>query len=97
MGKPQRSFSPEFKFQVVMDLLSGRKQRADILREHQLSDSSLDLWCRQIQERGPQVFASQSKLNSDEEKRIAELEHVIDRLTVELEIAKKASDWLKSR
>ena len=44
MGKRRRSFSPEFKFQVLMDLLTGRKRRVEILREHQLSDSPLG-WC----------------------------------------------------
>ena len=44
MGKRRRSFSPEFTFQVVTDLLTGRKRRVEILREHPLSDSTLG-WC----------------------------------------------------
>jgi transposase len=96
MAKARRQFSPEFKFQVVMDFLTGRKRRVEILREHELSDSTLERWCKQFQERGPQVFAEESRLNSDEEERVAELERVIGRLTVELEAAKKASNWLKS-
>jgi len=96
MGKRRRSFSPEFKFQVVMDVLTGRKRRVQILREHQLSDSTLERWCQQFQERGPRMFASESRLNSGEDERVAELERVIGRLTVELEASKKASSWLKS-
>lgn len=96
MSKARRQFSPEFKFQVVMDFLTGRKRRIEILREHELSDSTLERWCKQFQERGPQVFAAESRLNSDEDERVAELERVIGRLTVELEAAKKASSWLKS-
>lgn len=96
MGKARRSFSTEFKFQVVMDLLTGRKRRVEVVREHQLSDSTLERWCKQFQERGPRVFDSDAKLGSEED-RIAELERVIGRLTVELEASKKASNWLKSR
>ena len=96
MGKPRRQFSPELKFEVVMDLLTGRKRRVEILREHELSDSTLERWCTQFRERGPQVFVSESKLNSGEDERVAELERVIGRLTVELEASKKASSWLKS-
>jgi len=96
MGKPRRTFSPEFKFRVVMDLLTGRKRRVEILREHQLSDSTLERWCAQFHERGPQVFGTESQLNSGEDERVAELERVIGRLTVELEASKKASSWLKS-
>ena len=96
MGKARRSFSTEFKFQVVMDLLTGRKRRVEVVREHQLSDSTLERWCKQFEERGPRVFDSDAKLGSEED-RIAELERVIGRLTVELEASKKASNWLKSR
>ncbi len=96
MGKARRSFSTEFKFRVVMDLLTGRKRRVEVVREHQLSDSTLERWCKQFQERGPRVFDSDARLGSEED-RIGELERVIGRLTVELEASKKASDWLKSR
>jgi transposase-like protein len=97
MGKTRRSFSPEFKFQVVMELLTGRKRRVEILREHQLSDSTLERWCQQFRERGPRIFNRDDRGRSVDEERIAELERVIGRLTVELEASKKASNWLKSR
>ena len=96
MGKARRNFSTEFKFQVVMDLLTGRKRRVEVVREHHLSDSTLERWCNQFQERGPRVFDSDARLGSEDD-RIAELERVIGRLTVELEASKKASNWLKSR
>ena len=89
--------SPEFKFQVVMELLSGRKRRVEILREHQLSDSTLERWCQQFQERGPRIFNRDDRGRSGDEERIAELERVIGRLTVEFEASKKVSSWLKSR
>ena len=57
MSKKRRKFSPEFKFQVVMDYLTGRKRRVEILREHRLNDSTLERWCQQLVERGSQVFA----------------------------------------
>jgi transposase len=97
MGKKRRSFSPEFKFQVVMELLTGRKRRVEILREHQLSDSTLERWCQQFEERGPRIFHREERGRSADEERMAELERVIGRLTVELEASKKASNWLKSR
>ena len=97
MGKTRRRFSPEFKFQVVMELLTGQKRRVEILREHQLSDSTLERWCQQFRERGPSIFNREDRGRSADEERIAELERVIGRLTVELEASKKASNWLKSR
>ena len=96
MSKKRRNFSPEFKFQVVMELLSGQKRRVELLREHQLSDSTLERWVQQLRERGPEIFARERQDNG-EAAQIAELERVIGRLTVELEAAKKASSWLRSR
>jgi transposase-like protein len=98
MSKKRRSFSPEFKFQVAMDCLTGRKRRVELLREHQLSDSTLERWCQKVRENGSRVFAaSDQSLLAEKERQIAELERVIGRLTVELEAAKKASTWLRSR
>jgi transposase-like protein len=98
MSRKRRSFSAEFKFQVAMDCLTGRKRRVDLLREHQLSDSTLERWCQKVLERGPLVFASNDQsILAEKERQIAELERVIGRLTVELEASKKASSWLRSR
>ena len=98
MSKKRRRFSPEFKFQVAMEYLTGKKRRVDILREYQLSDSTLERWCRQLQERGPQVFTGDEKaVWAAQERRIADLERLVGRLTMELDAAKKASDWLNSR
>ncbi len=98
MSKKRRDFAPEFKFQVAMEYLSGQKRRIDVLREYQLSDSTLERWCRQLKERGPQVFVAEdlSQL-AEREERVAELERVVGRLTLELEAAKKASAWQNSR
>jgi transposase-like protein len=98
MGKKRRNFTPEFKFQVVMECLTGQRRRVDILREHQLSDSTVSRWIERFQEHGPEVFAAsnQSAL-SERDRRIAELERAVGRLTMELQAAKKASTWLNSR
>jgi transposase len=98
MPRKRRNFSPEVKFRVAMEFLTGQKRRVDILREHQLNDSTLARWCERVQERGPQLFAaSDQSLLGEQARQIAELERVIGRLTVELEAAKKASSWLRSR
>lgn len=98
MSQKRRVFTSEFKFRVAMECLTGQRRRVDILREHQLSDSTLERWTRQLKERGPHVFAAddQSAL-AEREQRIAELERMIGRLTVELEASKKVSSWLDSR
>jgi len=41
MAKKYRSFSPEFKFRVVLEVLTGAKRPAEVCREHQIADSVL--------------------------------------------------------
>jgi transposase-like protein len=50
----------------------------EILHEHEFSDSTLERWCRQLKERGPQIFASSDhSLLAERERQITGLERVI--------------------
>ena len=98
MRRKQRSFSAEFKAQVVLAYLTGQKARVEILREHQLNDGTFGRWIQQFRERAPQLFSRGGDAEiAQREQRIAELERMIGRLTMELDAAKKASNWLSSR
>lgn len=92
----RRSFTPEFKARVVLEVLTGAKSAAQVCREHQLKDTVLSRWKREFIERSSQVFEG-GKEREREDERVAELERMVGRLTMELEIAKKASLLLTSR
>ena len=49
--RKRRSFTPEFKEQIVKLYLNG-KSRAVIIREYDLSASAFDKWVKQHQETG---------------------------------------------
>lgn len=89
----RRRFTGEFKAQVVLELLSGAKSAAELCRQHQLSPQLLGQWKSELLARAPQIF-EQDQVRSVEQERIAELERLVDRLTMQLEIAKKASTLL---
>jgi transposase-like protein len=96
MGNPHRSYTPEFKVRVVMELITGKKSLGEASREYGIKDSVLSRWRQEFLERAPQVF-EQSGSKDAQTQRIAELERVIGRLTVQLEMAKKVfgdSDFL---
>ena len=97
MGKKHRTFSSEFKFQVVMEVLSGAKRPSEICREHQLSESVLHRWRKEFLEKGSQIFERSGAAKQDD-RRIAELERMIGRLTLELSAAKKyRTGWTHCR
>ena len=91
----RRKFKPDFKARVVLDELTGVKSGAEICREHRLSPQVFSRWKAEFIERAPEIFATQPS-RGDEQERIAELERMVGRLTMELEAAKKASNILVS-
>ena len=91
--RKRRTFTPEFKSQVVLQLLSGEKSMAELCRKHELSSPMIGNWKQQFLAAAPQVFEKGGDTSTKQE-HIAELERMIGRLTMELEIAKKASSLL---
>ena len=95
MGK-YRTYSAEFKVQVVLEALKGQKTEVQICREHNLAPDLLTHWKQNFLERAPQVFSSKQQ-QSAEQERIAELERLVGQLTLELAASKKVSKLLGLR
>ena len=88
---PGRTFSRDFKLEVVRQLAEGHKRPAQVCREYQLADSLLSRWRKEYDERGEVAFTpkeggQQSRL----EARIAELERFCGQLALENAALKKA-------
>lgn len=92
----RRRFTPDFKVPTGSGLedLTGVKSAAEICREHRLSPQVLARWKAEFVRRAPEIFAT--KQNDEAQERAAELERMVGRLTMELEVAKKASNILTS-
>jgi len=89
----RRQFTPEFKAKVVLEMLHEDKSPAQASREYGIKDSVLARWKQEFIERSPQLFeAGQAK--DERDARIAELERMVGRLTLELDMAKKVSKAL---
>jgi len=91
----RRTFSPELKARLVLEELTGVKRAADICREHQVKPQVLSRWKVEFLERAPEIFATK-RSRGDEQQRIAELERLVGRQALEIEVLKKASDILTS-
>jgi transposase-like protein len=91
----RRKFTPEFKAKVVLEVLTGTKSSAEVCREYQLQPQVLGRWKTHLVEEAALLFAGDQQ-QQEYEQRVAELERLVGRLTMELEIAKKASNYLNS-
>ena len=88
-----RTFTPEFKAQVVLEVLSGAKTAAELCRQHSVKPQLLSDWKASFLANAAKVFQSDER-TSQEQARIAELERLVGRLTLELEVLKKTlSPW----
>jgi transposase len=91
----RRKFTPEFKARVVLEELTGVKDKAEICREYRLRPQVFSRWREEFLERASEIFATE-RSRGDEQERIADLERMVGRLTMELEVSKKASNILTS-
>jgi transposase len=88
---PGRTFSREFKLEVVRQLAEGHKRPAQVCRDHQLADSVLSRWHKEYEERGEAAFPpKQDGQQSRLEARIAELEWFCGQLALEHAALKQA-------
>ena len=88
MSLKRRQFTKEFKLQIVHEVEAGKPQ-VQVAREHQLSANTIAKWRKQHRQYKDQAFAGKGKAYT-EEARVAELERMVGRLTMENDLLKKA-------
>jgi transposase len=85
--KKQRTFSPEFKHQVVEELLSGVSTSAQLSRRHNISSGLIYHWKKQYAKGS---FGNKPTHEAAQAERIRQLEQMVGRFTLENEFLKKA-------
>jgi transposase len=100
----RRTFKAEYKFETVLEALKGEKSAAQICREREINENLLSRWKQEFFQQGAEVFRrgeQSSAATAEMSARIAELERMVGKLTMQLEISKKVSaiwesDWRKN-
>lgn len=88
----RRTFNAEFKTKVVLELIAGKKSLTEASREYEIKDTALSRWKQELLERAGEVF-EQPKDIQDKDARIAELERMVGRLTMQVDFSKKAQSY----
>jgi len=91
----RRSFSAEFKVKVVLELISGEKGLSQASRDYGIKDTVLSRWKQEFLANATQLF-EQPKEVQEKEVRIAELERMVGKLTMQLELSKKVLSYANS-
>src|SRR5260370_602961 len=91
----RRSFTAEFKARIVLQVLTGAHTQAELCHQNGLKPELIARWKDIALERLETLFQGEAHQGQDQ-ARIAELERMVGRLTMELDVAKKASALLPS-
>ena len=79
----------------MLELIAGKKSLSEASREHEIKDTVLSCWKQEFLERAGEVFEP-PKDNQDKDLRIAKLERMVGRLTMQTELLKKAQSYASS-
>lgn len=98
----RRMFTPEFKRQQIERVLRGEVTLSELSRELQISRPLLARWKHLIASGGEMAVAANEDVVPASElkaalQRIRELERIIGKQTVDLEILRAARDEVKKR
>ncbi len=88
-----RSFSFEFKRQVVLDFLEGRAELRGLARQHNRSRHLLRLWIQKYEAGQLNDEVADAARIAEYETKIAELERKVGQLTMEVDLLKKGARW----
>lgn len=94
----KRTFSREFKLQLVRQLALGEKRISQVCREHSLCQTLVRRWREQYEQDGENAWLSQergSNVELDATARIAALEAALGRAHLELDFLRHALATLR--
>jgi transposase len=87
-SRPRRSFTPEFKAEIVELCQRGDRSLGQVARDFDLTETAVREWAKQAER---DAGTGDGGLTSDERKELAELRRGNRRLKEDVEILKRAT------
>ena len=101
MSRTRQQHTPEFKFQIVLEVLREERTVAEIATSHQLHPNLVTRWKSEFLESGAKAIFARSKkadeadkLKAEFEEKEAQLYQEIGQLTTQLTWLKKKSEGI---
>ena len=92
MNKSRKSYTNEFKFNIVLEVLTGSTIE-EVSKKHNLHPTQITLWKKKVKELGHTIF-DVPNTKKKPERDPKELTAIIGELTIQNQILKKAySVW----
>lgn len=90
----RKSYTPEFKSQIVLEILKEEKTMSQIASENEIHINQLHKWKAQFLQEMPQIFKKQNK---DQEKMKADYEEQLENLYAEVGKLTTQLSWIKKK
>ena len=81
----------------MLEALRGESSQAELCRHHNLSEDQLSKWKRQLLENAASLFESRDKSSKEATERIAQLEQLVEKLTVAVNIHERVLTLLSEK
>lgn len=94
MGKKLRTFSREFKLQVIQELKAGMPV-VQLSRKYEVTPKMIYKWKSEYQKKKEKAFLGKGR--KSEEKKIEDLERLIGRQAIEIDFLKNLLKRLKEK
>ena len=82
-----KRYPAKLKFQVVLELLQGDKTPGQVAKAYGIHPNTAGKWRQQFLEKGAEVFSQEGTI-AEYERRIADLEQLLDKKEVEIALLK---------
>lgn len=82
-----KRYTAQFKFQAVIDVLTGQQSVAQAAKERNVHPNSINKWMVEFRARGHAVFEQKQKENEDK-KKIEHIERLLGQKEVEIALLK---------
>ncbi len=93
----QARFTPEQKFNIILESLRGDRTISEICREYGIAQSLFYKWRDKFFEGAKEAFRSRKKEMKGYEAELMQLKQVIGDLTIENQILKKTQKLMGQR
>ena len=82
-----KRYTTQFKFQAVIDVLTGQQSVAQAAKERNVHPNSINKWIVEFRARGHEVYEQKQKENEDN-KKIEHIERLLGQKEVEIALLK---------
>lgn len=87
----RKGYTPRLKFQVVLEMLQGRRTVSEIAKAYGVHPITLGSWRKEFLAKGPAIFGGPEGAET-QAKRVRELERLVGQKDLEIALLKNFLD-----